>query len=36
MDLRATAIFTVWNINRMVLYNRAGNCLLRGRHWVLI
>jgi len=30
-----TATFTSYRINRLVLYNRAWECLLRGTDWVL-
>jgi hypothetical protein len=33
-DLR-TATFALRNISRVVLYNRGGECLLRGTDWVL-
>ena len=31
-----SATFTKYNVNRLVLYNRVGECLLRGTDWVLI
>jgi len=35
-DLQPTATFTLHNLNRLVLYNRGGECLQRGTDWVLI
>jgi hypothetical protein len=32
MDLSTTATVTVYSINRVVLYNQGGRCLLRVRH----
>ena len=29
-------LFALHNINRLVLYNRGGECLLRGAHRVLV
>jgi len=31
-----TGTFVLHDISRLVLYNRGGECLLRGTHWVLI
>jgi len=31
-----TATFALDSMNSLVLYNRCGECLLRGTRWVLI
>ena len=31
-----TATFALYNLSRLVLYNRGGECLLRGTHWIFI
>jgi len=32
----SVSTFVLYNINRLVLCNRGGECLQRGTHWALI